>query len=50
VVPILTPNYRISPLDGSIIAIPTQKQLGFQEKEFGVLIHFEIGTYLDIDG
>jgi len=45
-----TPKYRISPLDGSIIALPTQEQLDFQDKEFGVLIHFEMGTYLDIDG
>ena len=45
-----TPKYRISPIDGSIIALPTQDQLDFQDKEFGVLIHFEMGTYLDIDG
>lgn len=45
-----TPKYRISPLDGSIIALPTREQLDFQDKEFGVLIHFEMGTYLDIDG
>jgi alpha-L-fucosidase len=45
-----TPKYRILPLDGSIIALPTQEQLDFQAKEFGVLIHFEMGTYLDIDG
>lgn len=45
-----TPKYRISPFDGSTIALPTQEQLDFQDKEFGVLIHFEMGTYLDIDG
>jgi alpha-L-fucosidase len=45
-----TPRYRISPIDGSIIALPTQEQIDFQDKEFGVLIHFEMGTYLDIDG
>ncbi|RDW90969.1 hypothetical protein BP5796_02134 [Coleophoma crateriformis] len=46
----IAPKYRISPLDGSTIALPTQDQLDFQDKEFGVLIHFEMGTYLDIDG
>lgn len=45
-----TQSYRISPLDGSIVALPTQQQLDFQDKEFGVLIHFEMGTYLSIDG
>ncbi|KAF3766425.1 family 29 glycoside hydrolase [Cryphonectria parasitica EP155] len=44
------PNYRISPIDGSIIALPTQDQLNFQDKEMGMLIHFEIATYIDIDG
>ncbi|TVY81811.1 Alpha-L-fucosidase [Lachnellula suecica] len=44
------PKYRISPIDGSTIALPTQEQLQFQDKEIGVLIHFEMGTYLDIDG
>ncbi|KAJ5281999.1 Glycoside hydrolase family 29 [Penicillium angulare] len=44
------PNYRISPIDGSKIALPTKEQLQFQEKEIGVLIHFEIATYLSIDG
>lgn len=44
------PNYRISPLDGSIIALPTQDQLDFQDKEMGILIHFEIATYISIDG
>ncbi|KUJ24663.1 glycoside hydrolase family 29 protein [Mollisia scopiformis] len=45
-----TPHYRISPIDGSIIALPTKDQLAFQDREYGVLIHFEMGTYLDIDG
>lgn len=44
------PLYRISPLDGSIIALPTQDQLDFQDKEMGMLIHFEIATYISIDG
>lgn len=44
------PNYRLSPLDGSIIALPTQDQLAFQDKEMGMLIHFEIATYISIDG
>lgn len=44
------PNYRISPVDGSIIALPTQDQLDFQDREMGMLIHFEIATYLSIDG
>ena len=44
------PKFRISPIDGSKIALPTQEQLDFQDKEIGVLIHFEIATYLSIDG
>lgn len=44
------PNYRISPIDGSVIALPTQDQLDFQDKEMGMLIHFEIATYISIDG
>ena len=44
------PLYRISPLDGSIIALPTAEQLAFQDKEIGMLIHFNIATYLNIDG
>ena len=32
------PRYRISPLDGSIIALPTQEQLDFQDKEIGMLV------------
>ena len=44
------PKYRISPIDGSKIALPTKPQLDFQDKEIGVLIHFNIATYLSIDG
>lgn len=44
------PSYRISPLDGSVIALPTQAQLAFQDLEVGMLIHFEIATYIDLDG
>lgn len=44
------PRYRISPLDGTIIALPTQAQLDFQDREMGMLIHFTIATYIDIDG
>lgn len=44
------PKFRISPIDGSKIALPTKEQLDFQDKEIGVLIHFEIATYLSIDG
>jgi alpha-L-fucosidase len=45
-----SPKYRISPVDGSKIALPTQEQLDFQDKEIGVLIHFQIATYICIDG
>jgi hypothetical protein len=44
------PKYRISPIDGSKIALPTKEQLAFQDKEIGVLIHFNLATYLSIDG
>ncbi|KAJ5794327.1 Glycoside hydrolase family 29 [Penicillium paradoxum] len=44
------PKFRTSPIDGSKIALPTKEQLAFQDKEIGVLIHYEIATYLDIDG
>ncbi|PSR78417.1 glycoside hydrolase family 29 protein [Coniella lustricola] len=44
------PSYRISPLDGSVIALPTADQLAFQDKEMGMLIHFEIATYISLDG
>lgn len=44
------PRYRVSPIDGSKIALPTQDQLYFQDKEIGVLIHFEVATYINIDG
>lgn len=33
-----------------MIALPTQEQLDFQDKEVGVLIHFNIATYISIDG
>jgi alpha-L-fucosidase len=45
-----SPKYRISPIDGSKIALPTKEQLDFQDKEIGVLIHFNIATYISIDG
>ncbi|KAJ7745336.1 alpha-L-fucosidase [Mycena metata] len=45
-----SPRFRISPLDGSVIALPTADQLAFQDREMGMLIHFEIATYLSIDG
>jgi alpha-L-fucosidase len=44
-----TSKTRISPLDGSIIALPTQDQLDFQDREIGVLIHFEVATWLGIE-
>ncbi|KAF7302346.1 Glycoside hydrolase family 29 protein [Mycena chlorophos] len=44
------PRFRISPLDGSIIALPTADQLAFQDREFGMLIHFNLATYISIDG
>ena len=40
------PKYRISPIDNSTIALPSQEQLAFQDKEIGVIIHFEIATYI----
>lgn len=46
----IKPKYRISPIDGSKIALPTKPQLDFQDKEIGLLIHFNIATYLSIDG
>jgi hypothetical protein len=45
-----TPNYRISPIDGSKIALPTTEQLEFQDREIGLLIHFNIATYIEADG
>lgn len=45
-----TPNYRISPIDGSKIALPTKEQLEFQDREIGLLIHFNIATYIEADG
>jgi alpha-L-fucosidase len=44
------PKYRISPIDGSKIALPTKEQLAWQDNEIGVIIHFEIATYLSVDG
>lgn len=44
------PNFRISPLDGSKIALPTKEQLAWQDQEIGVIIHYELATYLNIDG
>lgn len=44
------PRIRFSPLDGSKIALPTAEQLAWQDKEMGVLIHYNMGTYLDTDG
>ena len=44
------PRYRISPIDGSKIALPTREQLDFQDRDIGVLIHFNIATYISIDG
>ncbi|KAK2595478.1 hypothetical protein QQS21_006818 [Conoideocrella luteorostrata] len=48
--PSYKPNYRISPMDGSKIALPTREQLAFQDREIGALIHFDIATWLSIDG
>jgi alpha-L-fucosidase len=45
-----SPRYRISPIDGSKIALPTKEQLAWQDQEIGILIHFEIATYISIDG
>ena len=44
--------FRPSPLDNTIIALPTAQQLHFQSLELGVLIHFNIATYLNasLDG
>lgn len=43
-------TYRISPIDGSKIALPTKEQLEFQDREIGALIHFNIATYIKDDG
>lgn len=45
-----TPKYRTSPIDGSKIALPTKEQLAFQDREIGALIHFDVATWLNIDG
>ncbi|CAF1157199.1 unnamed protein product [Rotaria sordida] len=39
--------YRISPLTGVRIALPTPKQLDWQAQEIGVLIHFNMATYVE---
>ncbi|KFY80252.1 hypothetical protein V499_00853 [Pseudogymnoascus sp. VKM F-103] len=44
------PKYRLSPIDGSKIASPTAEQLAFQDKEIGVLIHYNIATDIGSDG
>lgn len=43
-------SYRISPIDGTKIALPTKEQLDFQDREMGVLIHFNMATYITPDG
>ncbi|CAF1177970.1 unnamed protein product [Adineta steineri] len=43
-------KYRISPKTGVQIALPTSEQLQWQAQELGVLIHFNIATYIDVDG
>ncbi|CAF1259137.1 unnamed protein product [Rotaria magnacalcarata] len=40
-------RYRISPLTGVRIALPTPEQLEWQAQEIGVLIHFNMATYVD---
>ena len=44
------PNFRLSPIDGSKIALPTKEQLAWQDQEIGVIIHYELATYLNLDG
>lgn len=44
------PKYRLPPIDGSKIALPTAEQLAFQDKEIGVLIHYNIATDIGSDG
>ena len=41
------PSYRVSPVTGELIAIPTADLLRFQADEIAVLIHYNIATYLD---
>ncbi|CAF1106504.1 unnamed protein product [Rotaria sordida] len=43
-------KYRISPTTGVRIALPTPEQLQWQAQELGVLIHFNIATYINDDG
>ncbi|CAF1334163.1 unnamed protein product [Adineta ricciae] len=40
-------RYRISPLTGERIALPTPDQLEWQAQELGVLIHFNMATYVE---
>ena len=37
-------RYRISPIDGSKIALPTPELLAWQAKEIGMIIHFNMAT------
>ncbi|CAF3065525.1 unnamed protein product [Rotaria socialis] len=46
----LPEKYRISPKTGVRIALPTPEQLQWQAQEIGVLIHFNIATYIAADG
>ncbi|CAF3351316.1 unnamed protein product [Rotaria sp. Silwood1] len=43
-------RYRVSPKTGVRIALPTPEQLQWQAQEIGVLIHFNIATYINNDG
>ncbi|OAQ98414.1 hypothetical protein LLEC1_06134 [Akanthomyces lecanii] len=43
-------KWRVSPLDGSKIALPTAEQLAFQDREMGCLVHFNMATYITQDG
>ncbi|CAF3627795.1 unnamed protein product [Rotaria socialis] len=43
-------KFRISPTTGVRIALPTPEQLIWQSQELGVLIHFNMATYLSDDG
>ncbi|OBT51622.1 hypothetical protein VE04_09355, partial [Pseudogymnoascus sp. 24MN13] len=47
----VAPRFRTSPIDGSKIALPTKEQLAFQDREIGVLVQFNLGTYVNgVDG
>jgi alpha-L-fucosidase len=43
-------KYRISPKTGVRIAIPTPEQLQWQAQDVGALIHFNLATFIDVDG